>query len=323
MPPPGSLRALSILLLLATGCGPQGPHREHVEVLFALDALRVPLPPAAPAVQALGARLFAAPSPAAGSGFACASCHDLAKHGQDQRRLAVAGDTETPRRNTPTVFDSARQVLQGWDGVATDLPGIVRRELELRLGVRTDATVRLWLHDPAHRQPDLAEYFALAFPGQPQGSLDQVVTALCAHLATLRSVGRWDRYVEGDESALSAEERAGVRAFLDAGCATCHAGRNLGGASAHKLGLVHAYPSADPGRFLRTRLPADEFVFKAPMLRRVVHTAPYLHDGSIESLAEVVRRMAWHELGRTLAPDVVGSILKFLQAVGDVDPSGR
>ncbi len=266
----------SVVLVAVTGCTP-GPDREHIEALFELDARRVP-PAAATAEQVeRGRNLFTEH---------CHRCHRLDRHGQD-------GQPTAPARNVPTVFDSARQVLFGWDGTVGELPAMVQRELRTHCGRGDDAAVA-----------DEAQ-------------------AIAGYLATQRSFGRWDRYVEGDDTALSTGEQHGLAVFLTTGCAACHGGRNLGGATVHKLGLAQPWPTGDRGRAAVTGAASDEFVFKAPMLRRVAHTAPYLHDGSVATLPEMVRRMARHELGKELAEAEVDAVVEFLTAIGDLDTTER
>lgn len=281
---------------LFPACAPSGPAREHVEALFALDSKRVPIPPASPAVVALGAELFRR---------GCQSCHDLASHGQDGKNHQASRTSSQPARNTPTVYDAARQVAHGWDGTVSDLGKLVRRELALRLDLHDDADVVAW----ARR----------AVPSANPTTQEEVTRTLLGFLCTLRSVGRWDRYVEGDDSELSPAERAGARTFLDLGCAACHGGRNLGGGSAHKLGATHPYPSSDLGRAGLTQRDEDRFVFRAPMLRRVAHTGPYLHDGSVPTLDAMIRLMAWHELGKEVTDEQVAAVGAFLRAVGDLE----
>ena len=138
-------------------------------------------------------------------------------------------------------------------------------------------------------------------------SLDVAVQAITAELTTWRSRGRWDRYVEGDDAALTAEERDGLAAFLESGCATCHAGRNLGGRSTHMLGLAEPLPGH------------ERRLYRAPMLRHAARTGPYLHDHSIVRLDDAVRQMARHELGRTLDEATVRAIVTFLHATTQTD----
>lgn len=288
-------------LLLLAACGGRQPDRAHVETLFGLDANRLP-PVVAPRGHAeLGARLFDHPFRAG----ACADCHPRSRAGQDGR---------THLRNTPALADVARQTLFGWGGEHAGLSEMVRAELVRRLGFEDDASLRA----AVAANEGLARGFEVAFPGE-QPTLDHAARALAAELSTWRTHGRWDRYVEGDDSALSPAERAGLATFLEVGCATCHGGRNLGGGSVHLLGLARPFPTSDPGRAAATGNPNDRGHFKAPMLRHAAATPPYLHDGSVAELDGAVRLMGRHELGVELRPEQVSAIVTLLRATAEVD----
>lgn len=255
-------------VLFTTSCQRE-PEREHVDVLFSLDA-RATAQTVHPELQPLGARLF--------ERAGCAKCHP---------RDTLGADGAVHERATPQLVDVARQLLLGWDGERIDLEAFVRRELTQRAGLVDDAAVQALDHEAV--------------------SLDIAAQAITAELATWRSRGRWDRYVEGDDAALTAEERDGLAAFLESGCATCHAGRNLGGRSAHVLGLAEPLPGQ------------ERRLYRAPMLRHAARTGPYLHDHSIAGLDDAVRQMARHELGRTLADAEVRAIVTFLHATTQTD----
>ena len=109
------------------------------------------------------------------------------------------------------------------------------------------------------------------------------------------------------------------------GCAGCHNGALLGGTQFMKFGLVKDYwletgaAKPDAGRFAMTKKDEDKYVFRVPMLRNVAKTAPYFHDGSVETLPKAVKVMAAVQLGRTLDDATVTSIVAFLESLtGDV-----
>lgn len=267
-PRPRLAAAFVSAVLFAASCQRE-PEREHVDVLFSLDA-RAVAPAVRPDLQPLGARLF--------ERAGCARCHP---------RATLGSDGAVHERATPPLADVARQLVLGWDGEPIELEAFVRRELAKRAGLADDAAVQA-LDDEAV-------------------SLDVAVQAITAELATWRSRGRWDRYVEGDDAALTAEERDGLAAFVESGCATCHAGRNLGGRSTHVLGLAEALPGQ------------ERRLYRAPMLRHAARSGPYLHDHSIAALDDAVRQMARHELGRTLDDADVRAIVTFLHATTQTD----
>jgi cytochrome c peroxidase len=277
------LRCGGLALALALTSCSRSPDREHVESLFGVDA-RMATKAADSALRDRGRELFAQRL----GERACADCHDPARDFQDGQ---VHG------RNTPSLLDAARQTSFGWDGAETDLAAMVERELLERC--------RWGGEGPA---------------AQPVGeamSRKRVAEALAAYVASLRSRSVWDRYVEGDDVALSARAKDGLAAFLEVGCAACHGSRNLGGRSFHRLGAAVAYPSEDRGRALVTGSEADAHVFRAPMLRHAARTAPYLHDGSMASLRETVVLMARIELGRELSQDDADAITAFLREIGE------
>lgn len=281
-----------------------GPDRQHVDVLFGHDARVLGSVQTNDAQVELGRWLFEHTPVAAGAGHAsCAECHPRDRLGTDGR---------THERNTPALVDVSRQLVLGWDGGERDLVEVVRRELISRCGIVDDVAVR----DLLEADDELRALYQRAFPRQP-ASLGRLAVALSGELSTWTTRGRWDRYVEGDDHALTALERRGLEQFVAVGCGACHRGRNLGGASAHVLGLRHEYDTDDDGRMAVTGRREDHRVFKAPMLRHAARTGPYLHDGSVHELAEVVRRMAHHELDRQLRDDQVQAIVAFLQATSE------
>ncbi|MGK0302775.1 MAG: cytochrome c peroxidase [Planctomycetota bacterium] len=291
----------SVAAAALPGFGPAkpGPLREHVDALFGVDARSIGPSGGTQAQAEFGKSLFAHET-ASGS---CAQCHDPRQLGQD--RL-------THGRNTPALADVSRQLLFGWDGLQPDLRAMVQYELTDRLLLNTNESARQTLVGDAV----LHEQFEAAFPGD-EPSLERFAQAIAAHLSRSRTRGRWDRFVEGDDAGLSNLERKGLATFIEVGCATCHRGRNLGGASAHVMGQAVPFATEDLGRAAVTGVAADRFVFKAPMLRHAARTGPYLHDGSVHELGEVVRLMGMHELGKRLTQQQVDAVVVFLQATAE------
>ncbi|MFM1872031.1 MAG: hypothetical protein RL398_1453 [Planctomycetota bacterium] len=199
----------------------------------------------------------------------------------------LGSDGQLHGRATPPLADVARQTQFGWDGAIADLPTMIRHEAERHQGRVLEA---------------------------------EEAASIAAFLTAWRTRGRWDRFVEGDDDALSPAEQSGLHAFVTTGCAACHGGRNLGGRSRHKLGAAEPHPVADQGLFERTGLAADRWLFRAPMLRHAAATAPYLHDHSLTDLEATVVFMARHELGKAIDAATASSIARFLRAVGDRDP---
>jgi cytochrome c peroxidase len=149
--------------------------------------------------------------------------------------------------------------------------------------------------------------------------------AIQAYQATLVTPAPFDRFLAGDDGALSERQKAGLRAFMANGCGGCHSGPLLGGNLLQRFGIVKEYwletgsEKPDVGRIAMTKKEEDRYVFRVPMLRNVAKTAPYFHDGSVDRLDRAVRIMASVQLGRKLDDAAVSSIVAFLESLtGDV-----
>ncbi len=141
----------------------------------------------------------------------------------------------------------------------------------------------------------------------------------------------FDRFLAGDQQALSPEARAGYETFKAVGCIACHQGRNVGGNMFQRFGVLGDYfkdrgnvKGSDYGRYNVTKNEADRYVFRVPSLRNVEHTAPYFHDGSAATLTQAVQVMARYQLGRKLADDQVAGIIAFLSSLsGELAAAGE
>ena len=152
--------------------------------------------------------------------------------------------------------------------------------------------------------------------------------ALAAFERTLLTPSRFDAYLNGDQSALSAKEQEGLRTFIELGCSSCHNGYAVGGYSFRKFGLQGNYwehtnsESIDEGRFAATGDEADKYVFKVAALRNVAKTDPYFHDGSVDQLGEAVQIMTKMQIGVDLTADQTGSLVAFLESLtGEIPAS--
>ncbi len=251
--------------------------------------------------------------------ISCNSCHPLNGWGADGRKVSLGHDGHAGTRNAPTVYHASGQIAQFWDGRAQDVEAQAKGPIlnPVEMGMTDSARVLEHLR----ATPEYVAMFRAAFPGERDAiTYDNVGRAIGAFERKLATPSRWDRFLTGDSTALTADERMGLRTFLATGCQTCHAGKYVGGDRYMKAGLVNPWFSqADSGRFLVTRNPADLFVFKVPSLRNIEKTGPYFHDGSVASLNEAVRLMAYHQLGKSLDSAQVQSIVTWLASLtGDI-----
>jgi cytochrome c peroxidase len=278
----------------------------------------------------LGRALFWDTRVSADGKTACASCHPARDWGADRRRFSPDARGALTSRHSPTIFNSVSQPMLRWLGDRKNAADQAEGSMTGSMGFASkDAGVA-----------KLAELqytpkFRAAFPqdAQPLSSANYG-QALASYEATLTTPAPFDRFLAGDDSALTERQKAGLKTFVSTGCAGCHNGVNLGGTTLQKFGLTKDYwletgsEKPDPGRFALTKKEEDRYVFRVPMLRNVAKTAPYFHDGSVERLDRAVRVMASVQLGRTLDDAAVASIVSFLESLtGDVPsnyaPPGR
>lgn len=137
--------------------------------------------------------------------------------------------------------------------------------------------------------------------------------------ATLLTPGPFDRYLSGDDEALTAPQKLGLRLFSQVGCADFHRGPLLGGKGLRRFGVKKEYWTAtgsekrDEGLFESTKVESDRYRFRVSMLRNIARTGPYFHDGSVNGLREAVQIMADVQLGERLPDEKAGAIVPFLE----------
>jgi len=319
--------------LLAGACSkePAPPPVEPPKITIDPSELTAfaPLPDEVPAaggaatddVVALGRMLFFEPRLSKSQKISCNSCHDLATYGVDNQPTSDGHKGQVGTRNSPTVFNAAAHFAQFWDGRAADVEeqakGPVLNPVEMAMPAEPVVVKVL------ESMPEYVAAFEKAFPNdRTKVSYDNMAKAIGAFERKLMTPSRWDAFLKGDKAALTPEEQAGFKAFVAAGCRTCHAGALLGGSFYQKMGLAKPFPrSEDQGRAKVTKAAGDEGVFKVPSLRNIEKTAPYFHDGATAGLDEAVRDMGEYQLGRALTPEETSRIIDFLKVLtGTVDP---
>ena len=271
-----------------------------------------------PARVALGKRLFHDPRLSGDNTVSCATCHGLDHGGADHTVHSRGVGGREGVINAPTVFNSGFNFRQFWDGRAKNLEeqidGPVQNPLEMAsnwpqvLGkLRADA--------------DYPKDFAAVYSDVI--TLDNVKNAIATFERSLYTPNsRFDRFLRGDKAALSGDELAGYKLFKAFGCVSCHQGVNVGGNLYEKMGVIEDYfgargnvTKADLGRYNRTGIDEQTFEFKVPSLRNVALTAPYFHDGSVDTLDAAVKLMAKYQLGVNLTEVEQRQIVEFLRTL--------
>ena len=248
---------------------------------------------------------------------ACASCHAAADWGADRRKASIDARGKATSRHSPTVFNSMGQPGLRW--LADRKTGAEQAEGSLT-GSMGFESKQAGVAKMVELQYEGA--FRKAYPDEAEPlNARNYGRALAAYQATLATPAALDRFLAGDDRALDERQKAGLKAFLGNGCAGCHGGPLLGGGSLMKFGLARDYwletgsAKPDEGRFSVTKKDEDKYVFRVPMLRNVAKTAPYFHDGSVDTLDRAVRVMSATQIGRKLDDATVASIVAFLEAL--------
>lgn len=284
-------RLLAGGMLLAGACLAGSPgHRAReayvVTVPLGLD-IAAPVPaenPLSAARVELGRALFFDPLLSVDRTLSCGSCHQPGRYFTNGLERAVGVGGREGRRNVPSVLNAAYGRSFFWDGRAATLEEQVLQPIrsERELGLDIDTLVRRLSTADRYRAG-----FQQAFDDAAI-TPERVARALASYLRTLRSGDApIDRFLFGDSSALTRDARRGFRLFVGRGnCGVCHTIPLFTDHAFHNTGV--SWGSADQGRFAVTSDEADRGAFKTPSLRNVAETAPYMHDGSIASLEDVI-----------------------------------
>lgn len=271
-----------------------------------------------PARVALGRRLFHEPRLSADGKVSCASCHDLARGGADNRTRSIGIHGRLTARNAPTVLNAALNFRQMWNGRAATLEAQVELVLlsPSEMGSTWPNVLTVLATDPSY-----ASAFAAAYrDGLTKANVLNAISTFERTLVTADSP--FDRYLRGDRAALTDLEKLGYARFKQYGCASCHQGANIGGNMFQRFGVMVPLAAAkttgkpgDLGRFEVTGLDRDRHVYKVPSLRNVALTAPYFHDGSAATLEEAVSVMFRYQLGRVAPKQDEEAIVRFLRTL--------
>lgn len=297
-----------------------------VSVALALEALPTEAPapadnPTTPAKVALGKMLYHDPRLSSTGTVSCASCHNVMLGGEDNRPNSMGVNGQTGGRSAPTVWNSAFNAVQFWDGRAESLEaqaaGPVTNPIEMGMKSWDDVVARL------NSIEGYKKAFEEAF-GSNGISKDAATKAIAAYERTLITPNSpYDKYAKGDKSALTEQQVRGMNKAVELGCTSCHSGPAFNGAGmfqkfpVHSNGVFQAkyHFNKDLGRADVTKKAEDEHLFKVPTLRNVALTAPYFHNGAVKTLDEAVMVMAKTQLDKQLSDEEIADIVAFLNAL--------
>jgi cytochrome c peroxidase len=312
----------SIALVASALAQPSAEPRDAFGALFgqvkpvAQDVIAAP-------VAVLGRSLFWDTRLSVNGKIACASCHMPEDGSSDRRAFSIDAKEKPTSRHSQPIYNATLQTNGlRWIGDRATAAAQAEGSMTGSMGFasRDDALVALRKHYSN-------DSFKAAFPHDAEPvTIKNMALAIEAYEKTLNTPAPFDRYLAGDNSALTSAQKDGMRTFVNIGCASCHSGALLGGTLQMKFGTVKDYwtetksAKIDEGKFLATKKEADKFVFRVPMLRNIAITAPYFHDGSVAKLDDAVRIMADVQLGRKLSDAETKSIVEFLNSLSGETP---
>ena len=280
--------------------------------------------PTSPEQVHLGQMLFFEPRLSASGIFSCHSCHNLSVGGDDNQEVSTGHGWQMGPRNSPTVLNAVFNGSQFWDGREPDLKSQAKGPIQA--GVEMANTPEVVVKT-LNSMPEYVQRFEAAFgQGEDSVSFDNMARALESFQATLITPAPFDAFLNGDDLALNAIEKAGLEVFLDKGCASCHNGVNVGGSGFHVFGVFEKpsediLPVADTGRYAVTGDEADKYAFRTSTLRNITLTAPYFHSGKVWDLKDAVHIMSTTMLGQTLSETEADQIVAFLGSLEGVLPA--
>jgi cytochrome c peroxidase len=282
----------------------------------------------------LGKALFFDPRFSEHGTLSCNSCHNVMAAGDDNRPHSIGMHDARGGRSSPTVWNAAFQSVQFWDGRAASLEdqakGPVVNPVEMGMADLEEVMLRI------NKIPGYAVMFEAAFPGDAAPiNIDNAVKAVAAYERTLITPNSpFDRYVKGEEKALTEQQIKGMNTFAELGCNSCHSGANFSGPTLPVgTGFFQKFPTfpgssydqkykllEDSGRFQVTQNENDKHMYRVPTLRNIALTAPYFHNGQVPTLDEAVRVMGKTQLDKDLSEAQILDLVAFLNTLSGEFP---
>jgi cytochrome c peroxidase len=277
---------LSLVCVATAGAWAIYADQTVIKVPQGLASLSIPETNApSPEAIELGKQLFFDPRLSRDNTVSCASCHDPEKGYSNGERFATGVKGQKGDRSAPTVINAAYHKLQFWDGRAVGLEGQALGPIQnpIEMDMTLPEVTKKLNAIKGYRVQFQRVYGSDATPeliGRAIASFERTI---------LSGDAPYDRFKAGDKSALSPAGQRGFEVFFKkAHCSACHAGPNFSDGGFHNIGVGMDKKEPDLGRFKESKMVGDRGSFKTPTLREIARTAPYMHDGSLATLEEVV-----------------------------------
>jgi cytochrome c peroxidase len=276
----------------------------------------------------LGKRLFFDKILSKDKKIACVSCHLFPNGGSVDKSRPIMYSGKMAGHNSTSIFNLSTNYKLGWIGQLSSIEHQFEKLVKGKkvMGLSWEEIVERLRNDASY-----VKQFNEIYPSKIGGqsvTKKTVSAAVVAYESALITPSPFDRYLLGDQRAISDNAKQGYQLFQRFGCIACHQGKNVGGNLLQKLGVIVPYNppgsekhTAHLGRYNLTKRNEDKQVFRVPSLRNVALSGPYLHDGSIQDLQDVIKLMAKHQLGRSISEQDKLLILEFLLSLsGTVHP---
>jgi cytochrome c peroxidase len=299
----------------------------------------LPLPQAVtdvdPAKVRLGAKLFADTRLSGDGKVSCQSCHQPNEGLSDRRRHSIGAFGASRALNSQTLLN-VRFLQSGlnWTGRQASI------ERQIVTGIANkDSMSHSWpiVVETLLKDAPLVAEFAATYGGENPLSEKNMQHAIVEFEKSLVTPSRFDDFLRGDVSAITADEKRGYDLFKSTGCAACHNGIMAGGSSFQKFPLIGDYyverkalgrgeiNEVDKGVYFGTKKDEDMFKWRVAPLRNITLTAPYFHDGAVPTLDEAIQLMGRHQLGKEIPLQERQLIAKFLATLTgkELDKAGK
>ena len=274
----------------------------------------------------LGKILFFDPRLSGDNNMSCATCHNPMLGWSDNQPVARGYKSKALGRATPLIINSAYNNLQMWDGRIKTLEEQALAPMEAELEMHADLSSKIALLKSID---GYVTAFDKAFPGKTISRKTMAMAIASFERTVISNNSNFDAWVKGDESALTGDAKLGFQLFINplkGNCAVCHSPPNFSDDGFHNIGLASfGHDSPDLGRYTQKPLHLMKGAFKTPTLRDIALSAPFFHDGSAQTLTQVIEH--YSEGGKvktnlspnfntnTLTSDEITSIVSFLNAL--------
>jgi len=272
----------------------------------------------------------------------CTACHLEEESGTDRLSTSVGNNAkQNPfHLNTLTILNSSLAKYLTWSGNKNSLEEQVAASIHASHEMDMNSSE---IVQRLNKNPNYMEHFKVAFKDEVQNNEDtlsfsNLQKAVASYIRTLLTRGSYDRFLEGDDNAISAQAKRGLTNFINLGCKGCHTGMSVGGQSMQRFPIrrfatVHDlrpnfqlypeikrieidFPFENKGGFLGQQITNK---FRVPILRNVTKTSPYFHNGSVDKIRDAVAIMGKHQLGINLSDTQLDELVAFLQTLeGDI-----